>query len=607
MSSNRYEATIDFSSRNNSHTLLVELVGGGGRVLDVGAATGDVAEALSQRGCAVTGVELDSEAAKKAERHCERVVVGDVESLDLREELGEETFDVIVFGDVLEHLKDPLQVLRRVRPFLTSEGCVVASIPNVAHGSVRLSLMQGKFRYRPLGLLDETHLRFFTRESVEELFDGAGYVIAGMERTRRGIFETEVEVDREQISQEVLDNIREDPEAETYQFVFAAYPAQSTGVVAKLSEKLGEREKELVELRRRLSRLEPAQEQKQLRLQRLTRELNALKSLRKSPAGGGEDERQEEAEAAYDRLALYGFARRYVEGRDTLCISSVDVGFGAHRLAGSAASLVALSDSEEVLERVRETCPNSDASFERAPLPMIPYSSGRVGVVVVSGMLERLEHPVELIREVSRVLAEDGVLILSTPDRQKYSNERNHRDPSHKGEMYVPELKEVLERHFGEVSIYRQGAVAGGIVFGASGTAALSLDGGPPDTRFVLAVCGAQEEGEDGRAHLIPGLDREVFDENEAQREDIELLKAEIAQMQQTEVQAFRDALKRRDASVSQLRERVKQLEAQSNRSSAEAERLRERLRDIEGSRSWRALGAYRRLRFGLDELRKKR
>jgi O-antigen biosynthesis protein len=252
----KYETRIDLENMNTSHALIVEFVGRGKRVLDVGCAAGDLARVLAERGCGVTGIEIDPEAAHQAEKHCERVIVGDVEDLDLSEMLGDEAFDVIVFGDTLEHLKDPLRTLDRLEPFLRLEGYVVASIPNVAHGSVRLALMQGKFQYSPLGLLDDTHLRFFTRESVEQLFEDAGFLITGLKRTLLGIFDTEIEVDIEQTPDEVLEVVQEDPEASTYQFVLTAHRFGEAGTSAKrarlLSEQLAERDRIIYELNRKL-------------------------------------------------------------------------------------------------------------------------------------------------------------------------------------------------------------------------------------------------------------------------------------------------------------------------------------------------------------------
>lgn len=254
----KYEAEIDLTERNTSQALAVDFIGYDKRVLDVGTATGYVAKVLTEQGCKVTGIELNPETAKQAEEYCDRVIVGDVEALDLDAELGEESFDVILFGDLLEHLKDPLEVLKRFKPFLRAEGYVVASIPNIAHGSVRLALMQGKFQYRPLGLLDDTHLRFFTRESVDQLFSEAGFVVGELGRVRLGILDTEIEIDKEAITEEMLEQVRRDPESETYQFVLTAHPSTYAGTFSKLSnevrllsERVDERDRLVYELNRK--------------------------------------------------------------------------------------------------------------------------------------------------------------------------------------------------------------------------------------------------------------------------------------------------------------------------------------------------------------------
>jgi O-antigen biosynthesis protein len=254
MARSKYEAEVNLDNKNSSHTLIVELVGYDKHVLDVGSSTGYLAEVLVKRGCRVTGIEIDPKAARQAKEHCDRVIVGDVESLDLDEELDEGSFNVIIFGDVLEHLKDPLQALRRLKSFLDPRGYVVASIPNIAHGSVRLALMQGKFQYHSLGLLDNTHLRFFTRESLEQLFKDAGFLITELRRTTRGIFDTEIEINREMVTEELLEPVRRDPEGLTYQFVLTAQPFGEAGKLAPATY-----EKIIYELSRKLRTFEELQ------------------------------------------------------------------------------------------------------------------------------------------------------------------------------------------------------------------------------------------------------------------------------------------------------------------------------------------------------------
>ena len=215
----KYDIALDPGAEGTSHAYLLELVGFAKDVLDVGCATGYLAGALREQGCRVWGVEVDAEAARVAAEVCEQVVVGDLAHLDLDEALGGRRFDVVVLGDVLEHLLDPLPVLRASRGLLAPGGSVCISVPNVAHGAVRLSLLAGRWEYRPLGLLDDTHVRFFTREGLDRLLRAAGLAAADLRRTRAGLFETELELRPQDVDPELARRLAADDEATTYQFV----------------------------------------------------------------------------------------------------------------------------------------------------------------------------------------------------------------------------------------------------------------------------------------------------------------------------------------------------------------------------------------------------
>jgi GT2 family glycosyltransferase/2-polyprenyl-3-methyl-5-hydroxy-6-metoxy-1,4-benzoquinol methylase len=223
----RYDIEVDMSNKNTSQTQIVLLTGRDKRVLEVGPATGYVAKALRDRGCSITGIELDRDAAEIASQFCERMIVADVEDLDFDELFGDTRFDVVVYGDVLEHLVDPETVLRRTARTLGLGGSVVASIPNVTHGSVRLSLMAGQFRYTDTGLLDRTHLRFYDRRGVEELFETGGFAIREWRRVQLDVFQPpEVELKEDDFSPELIRSIRTAPEAFTYQYVVRAEPVR---------------------------------------------------------------------------------------------------------------------------------------------------------------------------------------------------------------------------------------------------------------------------------------------------------------------------------------------------------------------------------------------
>jgi O-antigen biosynthesis protein len=251
VSAPRYDFDRIDPNSGSVHADVVGLVGESRRVLEVGTATGYMSRALAERGCTVVGIELDPDMAESAGELCERMIVGDVEALDLERELEGERFDAIVAADVLEHLKDPLRLLRRLRPFLTADGCFVISVPNVAHGSVRLALLSGRFDYQDIGLLDETHLRFFTRETLEQLLDEAELGLAELHRHDLALEASEVRFDRNAVSAELLEEINEDPDARTYQYVAKAIPMPTEGL-----REVQRRLREVVELRLRAERVE---------------------------------------------------------------------------------------------------------------------------------------------------------------------------------------------------------------------------------------------------------------------------------------------------------------------------------------------------------------
>jgi 2-polyprenyl-3-methyl-5-hydroxy-6-metoxy-1,4-benzoquinol methylase len=153
---------------HSSHALMLDWLGDGRgrRVLDVGAADGLLARRLSERGWRVTAIEGDPALAAAAAPHVERLVRAD---LNAGVPAVDGPFHAIVYGDVLEHLVDPLTVLRGLNRALGPAGVILVSIPNVAHLWMRLSLLGGRFQYGDRGILDRTHLRFFTERSLRDL------------------------------------------------------------------------------------------------------------------------------------------------------------------------------------------------------------------------------------------------------------------------------------------------------------------------------------------------------------------------------------------------------------------------------------------------------
>lgn len=147
-------------------------------ILDVGCGTGNLGAAIKRARDShieVVGIEINQEAAEKARGKLDKVITGNVETLSLPFPRG--YFDVLVYGDVLEHMVDPWGILKRHGELLKAEGLVIASIPNVAHYRVIKMLKKKEWRYQDAGILDSTHIRFFTIKSIKRMFDDAGFRI----------------------------------------------------------------------------------------------------------------------------------------------------------------------------------------------------------------------------------------------------------------------------------------------------------------------------------------------------------------------------------------------------------------------------------------------
>ena len=160
---------------------LAHLIAPNSRVLDVGCGTGDITDTIRrQKSASIIGIEPDAERVQRAAARGLDVHLG-VLSPDFIRQHG--PFDYIVFADVLEHLPNPSEIVAMARGGLKPGGSVVASIPNVAHWFVRIDLLRGRFDYQDCGIMDATHLRWFTRRTVREFFERLGFQITALDCT----------------------------------------------------------------------------------------------------------------------------------------------------------------------------------------------------------------------------------------------------------------------------------------------------------------------------------------------------------------------------------------------------------------------------------------
>jgi SAM-dependent methyltransferase len=215
--------------------LLALMPGDASTVVEVGCSSGALAREYKKvnRNCYYVGVEIVPEYVTLAQRYCDKVFELDIESVDedrLRNDL---SCDCWVFGDVLEHLRDPWLLLAKIRKTISNNGSVVACIPNAQHWSVQARLNSGGFRYEIAGLLDRTHLRWFTRTTIMDMFQDAGFAI--VEETPRIMNEPDREkalpAIRMMASLTGADPERAVLDAIPFQYVVRAIPSSPPGLL----------------------------------------------------------------------------------------------------------------------------------------------------------------------------------------------------------------------------------------------------------------------------------------------------------------------------------------------------------------------------------------
>jgi len=176
LTSNASRCMTDLLYRNDGNRpLLAMLTGPPGRVLDCGCGPGDNARLLKERGWRVTAVTNDVRERDAALPFCDNIVLADLEN-GLPDTLSD-SFDVVIMSHVLEHLARPARLLADVRERLSSEGAAAIALPNVLHYQQRIRFLRGDFTYTDTGVLDRTHLRFYTYSTGRQLLERHGFVI----------------------------------------------------------------------------------------------------------------------------------------------------------------------------------------------------------------------------------------------------------------------------------------------------------------------------------------------------------------------------------------------------------------------------------------------
>jgi 2-polyprenyl-3-methyl-5-hydroxy-6-metoxy-1,4-benzoquinol methylase len=198
---------------------ITQIIPDGAKVLDIGAGNGLLANMLQavHRELIVDGVEPDNYACEIANKFYRKLYRGYAK--EFMDKIIDEDYDFIILADVIEHMNDPLEFLQELASLISNKTRIIMSVPNIAFGAIRIALLCGDFDYVDSGLLEKTHVRFFTLKTLEELTNKAGLFIDKLYFLYRNIFDSEIDIFKYKINPLLISNIFKDDLSSVYQFL----------------------------------------------------------------------------------------------------------------------------------------------------------------------------------------------------------------------------------------------------------------------------------------------------------------------------------------------------------------------------------------------------
>lgn len=230
----RYEYSFDIHGMI-APARVARLVGNGKKVLELGSGPGSMTRVLTEVGNnLVTAVEIDQEAIEKVRPFCQSVISADLNEANWADQLSSEKFDVVLAADVLEHVYEPSRVLKDMTALMNIQGCIILSLPHASHAGIGCCLLMNNFRYSERGLLDQTHIRFFSITNIHTLIESAGLKIIHAEFVLTEPGATEFADLWSELDENSKKTLLGNPFSLVYQIVLKAVPMGAEGSAISL-------------------------------------------------------------------------------------------------------------------------------------------------------------------------------------------------------------------------------------------------------------------------------------------------------------------------------------------------------------------------------------
>ena len=266
----------------------------GTAVLELGPGPGAMTRVLRSKQCQVVAIENDVDAIENLKTLGVEVLDSNLEQSNWGDELQGSKFDVLLACDVLEHLRNPEQVLEGLLKHCAADGKLIVSVPNIAYCGVLASLRNGQFNYSEKGQLDRTHLRFFTRDSFQELLLVCGWLPISFEPNRVPVEESEFAEEWRKSQPEWKALLSENwPDADVYQWMFVAIPYGGSGIIQLWKEEKNALEQFIAELQGSLSQLTATHDREHASLLEHQKAFSEAKAIISDLSGQVEKQKQE--------------------------------------------------------------------------------------------------------------------------------------------------------------------------------------------------------------------------------------------------------------------------------------------------------------------------